>query len=883
MIPRAHRLLLLPLWAFAACSVEPPFVPDTPDATVPPRRDSGVAADGGISDGGTADCRSAPSQCPANQSCARDGRCRAPSARCIGTRECVAPEICLTTTGTVGRCGADPDDCAGSADCAAHQRCLPASACAPLLDDEGGTFAERCSRDLDCGPDGLCRGGRCVDCSDESPCPGELECFLGFCLEALSCARDTQCYLGNRCVSGSCTRSAAGCTIDPENDAPSTAQALAERRSAFAICGEDVDWYRFEVPEGSGARLIARADPAVMTLSADLLDLEAALAGDEIVPSTVRSLGFTGVAVFEVSTSTGTQSLALRVQSADSSGPYVVELEQLPGWCAGDAFDLYGDRTTDEAVLLPANVELDLIACPGDVDRFKLDVLRSDRWSVGVESPGNGVLLPAVLGPAGQTLASGSSTLARTLPLAPPVPAGDERWSVVVSAFRAPTTGEPYTLELSRQLGPRIEACANPTVVSAGGTFDLDGARDLGAPDCSLIASEAVDRVFRIDPPRAGAVLYAAVRQTRGATTALAVGVVSSCADDGGARACDATAQRGFGAAVETVATSTAPLFLIVSADPVPSLEFQLQVAFDDPGNYTCRLGGAQPILSSGQLSVSTDAATNTVEVTRDGACGGGGSAGDATGPDRFFALSLGARQRAVLELIGPVGGFLWAGTGCATMTESCAAADDVGFGDPAKMILEPTTATNFLVAVDGVSALDAGRFQLRTILSPACLADTECQTMSQPMRRCDEYACTDPPANDRCDGTLVALGGGRATIVGSTGAASDDLAASCGGGGQQDVVYAFAVPSGQRRISARVSRAVWDPVLSLRRGSCATVVSEVACNDDPRPDPNLPATTPLPEILWEPAGGVPADRYYLLVDAYRGAGSFEIELRVEP
>jgi hypothetical protein len=165
---------------------------------------------------------------------------------------------------------------------------------------------------------------------------------------------------------------------------------------------------------------------------------------------------------------------------------------------------------------------------------------------------------------------------------------------------------------------------------------------------------------------------------------------------------------------------------------------------------------------------------------------------------------------------------------------------------------------------------------------------------MMTPNRRCDDYVCRDPPPHDTCAGVrVVTLAGGRATISDSTGAARDHFdgtGSNCGGSGGADVVYAIDLGAGLTRFRAHVTRASWDPILSLRGTDCTSVTAQVACNDDPRPNPDEPPTTPLSDLIWTPAGGIPAGRYFLIVDAYRGStpddfgtrGPFTVEIEAQ-
>jgi hypothetical protein len=667
-------------------------------------------------------------------------------------------------------------------------------------------------------------------------------------------------------------RSTAGCTHDTANDTPAGATALVEGVRTATICGDDVDWWSLGLTAGGGARVIVRSDPARLTVFAEALD------GEEEAEN-VTAFRLIGVTIFEIASATSTQSVHFKVSGNDVSGAYTIRTELLPGLCLPDILDLYGDRDAAQALLFPPDIALELRACIDDVDVVRVPVERSDLWSFFARFAGASQLELGVMD--GAASISRVFTKTSTSPLVRSAADGGE-WTITVEATSVPSAGEPYDLELFRQAGPRLEACAAAQPAAASQTIDFTGATDIGAIDCpSHVPSFAPERLLRLDPPRPGALLHVEARPMY-TTATVAIALLGTCADDASVIACDSALRPGGPSAIEAVATSTSqPLYLLVSVDSARPGPVTIDVRWDQPGDFTCRMNGPEPIVSSGERSVSTEAATNTREIEATGACGGTAFAGDGAGPDRWFSLSVGGGQRAALELTGTLGGFLWAGTDCETMSDTCVGAAEVGFGRAARVVLAPMGATNFLIAVDGTSWSDAGAYILRAVLAPQCIEDAECRTMPGSVRRCDDYRCSDPPANDRCEGAiLVALAAGRATIEGSTGAASDDFTGTgtnCGGSGGQDVVYAVDVPAGAQSLRARITRATWDPILAVRRDQCATASSQVACNDDPRP--NGQAESPLSDLtVTTPSAG----RYYVIVDAYAGAGPFTLELTLQ-
>lgn len=859
--------------ALAACKVEPPepvdFDAGFPDARADAGRDAGPTKDSGVAP----DCREGDAGCAAGLSCTRAGTCRAASSTCSATLECAVPDLCVD-----GRCGAGLGACTETSACASIERCAPSQVCIPDLIDDA-TFRERCEDNADCGPGGVCSGGAC-GCSEAAPCARGLACVSGACFEPFFCERNADCFAGNTCVDRFCTRSTNGCVYDEANDEPESPTALREMTATYSICGEDVDWYSFNLAAGTGARVIVRTDRTRSTARSQIFDAASVLDGGDDVPGTVHALHLLGVSVFEVSSSTAAQDLLLRVRGLDVSGSYTIDLQRIAPLCGGDFLDLYGDRDRAESLLLPPDVEVDLIACVGDVDVVRVPVERSDLWRFFPRFSRTGSSLS--LNVEGQTKIFTASS---TAPLTPPAPAEADEWTVSVSARSVPSVGQPYTLELLHQAGPRIEACAAAMPLNGRSTINLAGARDIGAPFCDTAVSiAAVDRVVRVDPPRAGAVIFASARPLSGTAT-VALGLLSNCADDERVLGCGTGVRPGGSTAIEAVATSTRPLYLLVStqfAGDAPQVE--LDVRFDEPGDYTCRTGGVRPIVANGEITVTTEAATNTVEIDSSGQCTSAFSAGHASGPDRILSVSLGTGQRAAFELTGPIGGLIWAGTDCNDLSGSCVGGANIEFGSAAKMVLAPTGgAANYLIAVDNADPFTDATYTLRTVLQPQCISDAECRVMPGSMQRCDDYRCADAPSNDACGGAiLLPLTNGRVTIQSSNGAANDDFTSStCGGSGGQDVVYAVDVPAPANVLRVQITRATWDPILSLRRDTCGSVTAEVGCTDDP--EPPRPAVTALPVVRYPATGtGVPAGRYYIIVDAYSGSGPFTLEVELQ-
>lgn len=858
---------LLP--ALAGCHVAPREGPELPHLDASVRDGGGATKDAGVTDAGPPRCDQG-SPCGGGLECARDGVCRAPGSACTTTEGCTAPSICVDHV-----CGTPPGACtlASEAACGEHHRCSAVGYCEPSLSSDGNLDLE-CSGDVDCGRGAFCRFGVCGACEDRD-CRAPFVCGAsGRCQEPSTCQRPSDCWPGNECTGGQCQPSAAGCRRDPANDLPSGAELLSNTASTTpTICGADVDWYRIELAADEGAELIVRSDVAVLRVIADLYTLASAIDGDDLPPSGLVQVSFPGLEVLRVPTSTQARSLALRVLPTDVGGPYLVELRKHANFCAGDELDIYGDESRLRAPTIPRNAVFSLRACPGDVDALNVMLERGDALSArDVLSGSDGLVQLSIADDAGPFAGPKAYTLTTTVPLTPSPPTQSALWTVSTAAGSVPALGQPYQLELSTRFGARISACQGATVVGAGSTSgDLAGARDIGLSTCGLSADgPGPDRVYAITPPRAGAVLHATVR-TATRTARFSLAALSDCNEDLSLLSCDAPRPVGTPASLELVAANVSPIYLWVSARTATvSTAFTLDVTWDQSGDYTCRFtSGVTPILASGDLEVDTTAGTNTVEATAS-ACGGDLFAGDGAGPDRFLSLELGAGERAALDLVGPFGGLMWVGTSCNNLEASCVGAAQSRLGSPGRVVLQPTVATSYIIAVDGVSSGDAGRYTVHALVRPACLVDTECMAPA----RCDEGACVAPPGNDRCDGQPLTLVGGRAVVQASTGAAADSFSSlSCPSGtsGGQDVVYSVDVPAGLSELRARISSASWDPILVVRRGTCPTATAEVACNDDAIAGADL-----KPDVkVINPAAG----RYFIIVDAYSGSGPFTLEI----
>lgn len=848
------------LWAAAlllGCPVQEPS-PERPDFGI-------LRVDAGL------DCTQDPALCGRGETCDPGRRVCVENTSCVQHDDCRADRRCVD-----GLCGRPAGACGTDEDCAVGERCAPSGVCLRAADPTG-RFLPSCTSALPCPAGTRCVAGVCAPCGPELACPGAQVCRGGRCEEPTTCRGAADCFPGHSCTGSVCVRPIAGCTPDPENDRVEGAAPLAERYvSGLELCGADRDWYALRLEPYVGARIILSHEPE----GGELAHVETALSTDRgaAVPG-VSTLSWPGRTVLQIPGADSIRELRLEV-SGNRSTRYTLDTERLFGLCAGDVLDLYGDESPERAPALSLlrMSELELSACLGDADHLRLAVREDERVQVGFELDPDEAARVAVSieDPNTGEVWSRSYTATVTAPLVLPRADADTELRLRAEAVRAPELGARYGWRPDLESAARFQACGAPNLAPASAELSLNGQSRLGLSSCGDGAEFTAETILRVDPPAAPALLRATVRPVGSTTARVGVRLLADCLRDSSQLECDTSPRAGLGASLEHVATSTAPLYLVVSTSE-PSALVAFSLGFDEDDNFTCIGGRATPITSSGVLSVSTVEATHTLELGSGSSCG---FAGSGAGPDRFFELDVAARQVVVLELTGRTDGFLWVGTNCARLSETCTAAasiDDVV--SPARVVLEPGGATRYVVAVDGYGRGDAGDYELRTLFSPQCLEDAACPSG----QRCDDYVCAPPPANDQCPGTELELVDGAGRAAGSTAAASDDFdSADCAGGaGGNDVVFRLSLPSPASNLVARVTRANFDPIMYLRRNLCESRAAEIVCNDDR----DLAAGDLRPELRL---ASVPAGTYYLIVDAYsfgsaaRG-GSFELEVTVGP
>lgn len=896
LVARAPLRTLPLAMLLLACDVESPVLPDLDASVTDARTRDGGPKDGGLEDAGPAACTE-DDECEAGQFCDGD-RCRARPVTCTFTPDCAPGDLCArplsasSTTG-IGLCKG-PDRirtyCAADTDCGGL-RCTAAGACGPaaVAAVEGGTsigLVPACGEDTDCGPVGLCDpvAGACTACTSNADCPRQLVCSGGLCTERATCGTDLHCFPENQCMGGACVR-ASVCQPDG-GDTEESATPLDEAYYE-GLCGvREENWFSFTQSGRDGARIVLTSTPGLATFDLEVL-------GRDLAPiDGAGRLDLPGVTVVQVPAagyeddgSPISRELLLFVGPRDQAGYYDLRVERISPLCPGDTLDIYGDTDPAEALPIAGNRTYSLSACPLDEDYLRLDVDADDQVSLFAEFGGSNTDLDLKIfsGSSTTPLAAGLGTDTSTESVDTGRIQAAGTLTLEAAPKLAPSGGQPYTLDVTRVLGARFRACRDavdlPLVNGAASVSgDLSAEADLGSPRCDdpdrYAPAGRHDALYKITPPSAPSLLRALITHTADSDGVLTLAILDRCEEDTSASLCDSAALPRRALQIEHELTSTDPVYLLVSSDgTAEDVVFDMDVLVEPltlPPNNAC--AGAITLPGTSEIDVSTYGAANEVEFTG-AACGF--FDGDAAGPDAFYRISVGAGERAALELTGDLGGVLWVATDCGRMTSTCTAATDLGIGSPvAQVSLAPSGPATYFIAVDGLYEEDQGLYRLRTVREPelVCLRDTDCAGAL----RCDDYQCAPVPANDTCAGAEVVTldAQGRATIQASTGAANDRLFPSCLGTSSRDVVYQVSLPTDYSSLTARVVEARFDPALAIRKEQCEASLDE-RCNDDVRFPEIL-----LPEVTWEqPAAGT----YFIIVDAYAGSGTFTLEIEARP
>ncbi len=875
---------------------------------VTPKVDMGVV-DLGTPDAGPQGCTDDES-CPVDQVCTA-GSCVAKPTVCNTTEGCGRDDRCVrplvSTASVAGDCKAPAGACIQDSDCELDQRCTGAGLCgriaqrllrtervscfspedcAPadtLRASSMGALLAICTQDSDCGPGGRCNLGQCAGCTQHDEC-GSLLCEQGQCREPDRCENDLSCFSGNRCDNNTCTRPVEACTPDASSDRSAPTPLQPAVYEGLSLCGSESDWFSITVDAFATARISVRYEAAQATIVPDVFDLS------EAPLLNVGSMLLPGLSVLEIPQSTSPQRLLVRIASPDRPGSYALHFDHQPFGCAQDTLDLYGDESPQRAILVPAFESMTGRLCLNDEDHAQIslsaqDVLQAEALFSGGQSDIDMEALDAQGDPLPTEAENGMSTSAswERLTLAPV--SGAQLATLKLSAQRAPSIGQLYTVTASLTPGARGATCAgvppqgNLGLVSALGSSsrsDRLTGEDLGPIQCTPFASlrtvgqsaaeprPIAGRIFEIPPDPDERALYA----TLTATQSFALALLDSCADQE-ARAC-AGALRGREIQLrETIpANQTAYLFL---ASNVPDASYTLQTHLSPRVTERLlnnRCEGAQPLVAP--QVVALDSATDEHRF-EEAACGQ--SAGDAAQPERVYTLDVPGPGRTALELRAldsASTGQMWAtaSSTCALNVQSCVGAVSVTPGSTiGRLILEPSAQPYFI----GVESGLGGAYELNTVEGIECADDSECGAM-----RCIEYACAPVPGNSACNGQTINLGpDGLARIFGSTEGANSEHDLSCIPSlGQADVVYQLTLTRNYRRITARILDAEFDAALAIRTLRCEdTQATDVDCDDD-----SLGRL--LPELsIDQPELGT----YYLIVDAFEGSGRFTLELETEP
>jgi hypothetical protein len=207
--------------------------------------------DGGLVCIGT-QCQSP--QCDDDSDCAEGELCL--GSECIegGCRtkaDCADGEVCR---GTPQTCGPPPDVCAEDADCPVGTSCWPPTGeCRNNCNDsddcgadeycgDGGQCRRNCVRDTDCLADERCVSQQCEslpDCSEQTPCSGQLRFRDPLTCDCVECLQNEQCDIS---VGEACTdaRQCLFCQLQSDN-VECAERGLIDRQGCCVECASQTD------------------------------------------------------------------------------------------------------------------------------------------------------------------------------------------------------------------------------------------------------------------------------------------------------------------------------------------------------------------------------------------------------------------------------------------------------------------------------------------------------------------------------------------------------------------------------------------------------------------------------------------------------------------
>lgn len=326
--------------------------------------------------------------------------------------------------------------CAADADCAAAWSCIDAR-CVP--------DAPGCRNPGDCPAGAVCLGGRCAvgrPAGVCARCTFNEECQSGLCIDfdrgerrcAVACGGG-DCPEGTRCqsvdegvalclgVDGGCPSPMCGVDGFEPNDAAAMAATLRVGDGVAGVaCSGDVDW--FLLVDGVVARLRVATQGV---LAVGVLDATQGPLRGARVPA--------GGSVELVVPADG-RFVLVEGEAAGEAG-YTLELVEGPAACDDDRFE--ENDAPDAATLVGWGADVRGVACPGDVDWFRVRT----RGEVGVAevSPLGGATV--LVGAHAESW--GMESISSAEPVVVPLPSEEAVWVSV--ACEGCAAGQAYRLE----------------------------------------------------------------------------------------------------------------------------------------------------------------------------------------------------------------------------------------------------------------------------------------------------------------------------------------------------------------------------------------------------------------------------------------------------
>ncbi|WP_373046629.1 PPC domain-containing protein [Vulgatibacter sp.] len=721
--------------------------------------------------------------------------------RCESDLDCEAfPD--LPVCSDEGRCVG----CTGDEDCAEGESCSEAGICEPPF---------RCGSNQDCAgnPAGeVCdpASGACVVCTGDADCAIGQRCEERAACVAIACDTVNDCPVGARCEAGSCSAagpcgSGADCAFDPRAPA-CNAEGQCVECTVDAGCG-------------TGERCI---DEVCTVPQECVTDSECrggyvcagglcgACRTDDQCPRGICSAG----ACIDAATCTSDADCADGVCSGDVCSDCATTLDCAPGlWCAAGQC-VQPPSCTADVECGPGSIcnggSCVAANCAGDVEPDQGPAQarpfapgapvagticsNDEDWYVFNAAPGAGLSAQLLAPPPGTTL-----TLAWYDPATNELlqQTGIEG-KVLRRSLPAAAVGR-YYLRVHSAGGMVGSYSLLASVVAGGGacTDALEPNNNRTSPRPvpadtwleGLVLCPEVDRAdddfFSVEVP-AGRWLQAFVFPEANGEASLEI------FDTAGSRLSSGTNVDFLGGGKTAAAAPDAAAdrtLLVKVAAPAPAQR-----------PYALYLSTAEdPACAAAPLLITSGDRARLVGATLGGAVDQGGSACGGGGPDLAYRVTLAESSRFRAEIRAPFPARLSLRDASCSGELACSAALATGEG-----ILDvPQLAAGDYTLVVGGTPQRAGPFTLAAQVLPPLV----------------------PPANDVCgDATALNLGGGSATVRGSTAGASADGALSCGPGAPE-VYYEIQVPAGRLVIDLAANGPA-----SLALLDAATCGTEQAC-----------------------------------------------------